>query len=445
MKQLQGPKKSLGRHALQWVLNPTQYLETKEAKYPDIFIAKGIGFGETIVLTSHPEAIEKILTKDRSKLSAPGNLNRILAPLIGDFSVIMLEGKEHKKRRQLIMPSFHGDRMKNYGDLIVEITHKQMQKLSPKEVWKARNITQGISLEVIIQAVFGLSQGERYSKLKQLLTKISDRFSSPLTSSLLFFPKLQQDWGSWSPWGKFLTERNQIDALIYAEIAERRANPQSDRTDILSLLLEAEDEKGEKMSDQELRDELMTLLFAGHETTATAMSWALYWIHRLPRVKEKLLTELSQLGNNPQPLDLFRSPYLTAVCQETLRIHPVAMLTFPRRVEEPMELIGYQVDPGMVVVGCIYLTHQREDIYTNHTEFLPERFLERQFTPYEFLPFGGGVRRCIGEALAQYEMRLAIATIITNYQLNLADEQAETPQRRGVTLAPARGVQMCLA
>lgn len=444
MKQLPTLQRNFGLNALQWVLNPTGYLEDKQARYPDIFIAKGIGFGDTIVLTSHPEAIQTILTSDRRELSAPGYLNRILSPLIGDYSVIMLEGKRHQKRRQLVMPSFHGDRMKNYGDLIVKITHEAMQKLPPGKVWPARSVTQSISLEVIIQTVFGLNQGERYTKLKQLLTQIGERFSSPMTSTLLFFPKLQQDWGSWSPWGHFLRRRDAIDSLLYAEIAERRAHPQNDRVDILSLLLAAEDENGEKLSDQELRDELMTLLFAGHETTATAMAWALYWIHRLPEVKEKLDAEMTDLGKNPHPLDLFKAPYLTAICQETLRIHPVAMLTFPRLVEKPLELLNYKLTPGMVVMGCIYLTHQREDIYPNHTAFQPERFLNKQFSPYEFLPFGGGVRRCLGEALAQYEMRLVVGTIAANYSLELADTQPEKPRRRGVTLAPGKGVQMSL-
>lgn len=174
------------------------------------------------------------------------------------------------------------------------------------------------------------------------------------------------------------------------------------------------------------------------------MAWALYWIHKKPEVREKLLQELDTLGDSPDPMSIFRLPYLTAVCNETLRIHPVAMLTFPRVVQEPVELLGHSLEPGAILVGCMYLTHQREDLYPQPKQFQPERFLERQFSPYEFIPFGGGVRRCLGEALAVFEMKLVIATILSRYQLTLAYHQPEVPRRRGVTLAPARGVQIVI-
>jgi unspecific monooxygenase len=205
----------------------------------------------------------------------------------------------------------------------------------------------------------------------------------------------------------------------------------------------AEDELGQPMTDQELRDELVTLMFAGHETTATAMAWALYWMHYQPDVREKVVYELES-ADSLDPISLLKLPYLAAVCNETLRIHPVAMLTFPRVVQKPTKLMGYALEPGMAVVGCIYLTHQREDLYSEPHRFKPERFLERQYSPYEFLPFGGGVRRCIGEALAQLEMKLVLSTILTKYELAIADTKPEYPRRRGVTLAPANGVKMKL-
>jgi cytochrome P450 len=198
------------------------------------------------------------------------------------------------------------------------------------------------------------------------------------------------------------------------------------------------------MTDQGLRDELMTLLLAGYETTATSISWALYLIHKHPEIREKLLQELDTLGSLPDPMSIFRLPYLTAVCNETLRIHPVAMLTFPRIVQEPLKLLGYSLEPGIIVAGCIYLTHQRKDLYPEPKQFKPERFIEGQFSPYEFIPFGGGVRRCMGEALAIFEMKLVLATILSRYQLALVDTQPEVPRRRGVTLAPARGVKMVI-
>ncbi|MCU0536777.1 MAG: cytochrome P450 [Hydrococcus sp. Prado102] len=426
----------------QWILDPIGYLEGTHERYPDIFVAKDIGFGQNVVVVNHPQALQQILTNDRKQFSSPGKTNKLLEPLIGDYSVMMLEGDRHKKRRQLVMPSFHGERMKAYGDLICNLADRVIGEIPTGQPFLARDATQAISMQVILQAVFGLYEGKRYQKLKALFSSVGDIFHSPVNSIFLFIPFLQRDWGAWSPWGKFVRLRQQIDDLLYTEIAERRANPDRDRTDILSMLMSARDEEGRPLSDKELRDELMTLMFAGHETTATAMAWALYWIHTIPEVRYKLLAELDSLGDSKDLMSLARLPYLTAVCQETLRIHPVAILTFPRVATEPVELMGYQIQPGTTVAGCIYLTHQREDIYRDRHQFKPERFLEKQFSPYEFIPFGGGARRCIGEALAMFEMKLAIATIMSRYQLELVDRRPEKPQRRGVTLAPDRGVRM---
>lgn len=211
---------------------------------------------------------------------------------------------------------------------------------------------------------------------------------------------------------------------------------------MLSLLLEAKDENGEGLTNQELRDELMLILFAGHETTAIAMSWALYWIHYYPEVKERLLQELNTLPPDSDGMTIYKQPYLTAVCNETLRIYPVAMLTFPRVATEDVQLLGQTVKKGTIVTGCIYLTHQREDLYPNPNQFQPERFLHRQYSPYEFLPFGGGVRRCLGEALATYEMRLVVAKILREYDLELVTKKAVKPRRRGVVLSPKGGIPM---
>lgn len=429
---------------LQWVGDPVNYMEAAARQHPDIFTAEVVGFGGTLTFLNHPKAVQELLTNDRKTFLALGCSNRILAPLLGDYSIIMLDGDRHKRRRQLLMPPFHGERMRAYGQLISQLATAAFDQLPVNRPFSARTVMQEISLQIILQVVFGLTEGDRCLQLKDLLASLLDLFRSPLSSSFLFFPVLQKDIGAWSPWGKFMREQQQIDALIYAEIAERRKKGEGDRIDILSMLMAARDEAGQPMTDQELRDELMTLLFAGHETTATAMSWALYWVHHLPTVREKLLQELATLGENPDPMDVFRLPYLTAICNETLRIYPVAMLVFPRVVQTPVTLLGHSLAPNTTVVACIYLLHHREDIYPNPKQFRPERFLERQFTPYEFIPFGGGARRCIGEALAMFEMKLVLATILARYELALASAQQEYPRRRGVTLAPAKGVKMVL-
>ena len=236
----------------------------------------------------------------------------------------------------------------------------------------------------------------------------------------------------------------EADQIIYQEIQERRENFDPSRTDILTLLMAARDEEGQPMTDEELRDELMTLLVAGHETTATAISWAFYWIHKLPEVREKLLAELDSLGENPDSNTIFKLPYLTAVCNETLRIYPVGMLTFPRKVKTPISVCGQQLEPGTIIIGSIYLTHQREDIYPQPEKFNPERFLEKQFSPYEFLPFGGGARRCIGLAFAQMEMKLILAKVMKTWSMQLINTQEIKPQRRGLVTGPNAPINLVI-
>lgn len=442
MTCLAKPKTPPAIQRLQWILDPTGYLEGTHTRFPDIFLGTGIGFGDGIVITSHPEAIQQILTNDRKQFSAPGELNLILEPLIGNASLVTIDGDRHKKRRQLIMPSFHGERLSTYGHLICQITQRVMDTIPIGTPFTARSMTQAISLQVIFEVVFGLSEGERAGKIRTLLSQSADRFSSPLTSALLFFTQLQQDWGPWSPWGYFVRLRAELDKLVYEELRDRRANPDPTRTDILSLLMAAHDEDGNPMTDKELRDELMLMLFAGHETTATAMAWALYWLHRCPDTKAKLLDELDSLGASPDPMAIAQRPYLSAVCQETLRRSPVAMLTFPRLAQEPISLLGYEFEADTIFMGCMYLTHMRDDLYPNPKEFRPERFLERKYSPYEFIPFGNGARRCVGDALAQFEMKLALAMMLSQQEYQLASDRPEVARRRGVTLAPSRGVPM---
>lgn len=332
--------------------------------------------------------------------------------------------------------------MRTYGQLICDITEQVMNCWKVGEPFALRPSMQEISLRVILSTVFGLHEGERFDQIRKLLTSLLDTVSSPLSSTLLFFPSLQKDWGPLSPWGRFLRLHQQIDQLLYAEIQERREQVDPNRDDILSLLLGARDKVGQPMTDEELRDELMTLLFAGHETTASALAWALYWIDHLPEVQDKLLHELDTLANSADPSTIARLPYLSAVCSETLRIYPIALSSFGRILKSPMEIMGYQFEPGTMLVPSIYLTHHLEDIYPEPKRFKPDRFLERQFSPYEYLPFGGGNRRCIGLAFAQFEMKLVLATILSRCELKLVGLRPVKPTRRGLTLAPPGSMRM---
>ena len=440
MTQLPGPKAPALIQLLQWVAKPLTFLEKCATQYGDTFQIK---LNYPMVFMSHPKAIEEIL-KTNPKQFDSGYGNKFLAPLVGDNSLLLLDGDRHQRQRQLLMPPFHGERMQAYGDLICAITEKIASNWVVGQPFSMRESTQEISLKVILQAVFGLEEGQRYDKLEQFLNSVLESLASSWKASALFFKFLQVDLGSWSPWGKFLRQRQEIDELLYAEIAERRQNLDSKQTDILTMLLLARDEAGEAMSDRELHDELITLLLAGHETTATALAWAFYWIHHQPEIYNKLLSELDDLGDNPDPMAVIKLPYLNAVCCETLRIYPVAIITSARIARSPITIMGQEYPQGTALAPCIYLAHRREDLYPEPEKFKPERFLERQYSAYEFLPFGGSSRRCIGAAFAMFEMKLVLASILKRYSLALSEKRSLKTVRRGVTIAPGGGVKMVM-
>jgi cytochrome P450 family 110 len=444
MQLLPGPKVPATIQVLNWIFRPMPYMVECAKTYGDLFTLKLQSSLPPLLFVHSPEAMQQILSNDHKELEAPGDLNSIFEYLLGKNSVISLSGKEHQRQRQLIMPPFHGERMRTYAELIENITIKTINKQPKNKPFNIRNVSQEITLGVMMEAVFGIYEGERPEKLKQLLCEIIEQSSSRLSVTFLYFPQLKEMFGISEIWKQKMKKLEEADQIIYQEIQERRENFDPSRTDILTLLMDARDEEGQAMTDEELRDELMTLLVAGHETTATAISWAFYWIHKLPEVREKLLAELDSLGENPDSSTIFKLPYLTAICNETLRIYPVGMLTFPRKVKTPISVCGHQLEPGTIIMGSIYLTHQREDIYPQPEKFNPERFLEKQFSPYEFLPFGGGARRCIGLAFAQMEMKLILATVMKTWSMQLIDTQEIKPQRRGLVTGPNAPINLVI-
>ncbi|HIK03829.1 MAG TPA: cytochrome P450 [Trichormus sp. M33_DOE_039] len=441
------PKLPVKPHIPRWLqtlrglINPLYYLEKTQQEYGDIFISEFSSFPAQLVI-SNPQAIQELFTAD-AQLFDSGEGNYIIQPLVGANSLILLDGDRHLRQRKLLMPPFHGERMRAYSQVIRDITDQVTSKWQINQPFVARTSMQDISLQVILRTVFGLQEGERYQQIKRVLVELLDTFNYPLSAVFLFFKTLQRDLGAWTPWGRFIRRRKLLDELLYQEIHERRSQVETQGEDILSLLLSARDEDGQPMTDIELRDELMTMLFAGHETTAIALSWALYWVHYLPEVREKLLQELNSIDiANTDPSIITQLPYLNAVCSETLRIYPVAFFSFSRILKAPMKFMGYDLPKGMSISPCIYLTHHRPDIYPEPEKFQPERFLERQFSPYEFIPFGGGNRRCLGMAFALFEMKLVLANILLNYSLELLDKVPLQPVRRGIVFAPNGGVNL---
>ena len=416
-------------------------LEKYQRKYGEIFYGKKSSLMPPYVIFSNPQAIEKVFTADPNLFEIGKQSTAPVRVLLGDKSLVLLDGVEHKQHRKLLMPPFHGERMKSYGQTMIDVTKEVISHWQVGQTIRIRDYTQEISLQVILRTIFGLKDGQRYDRLKTILVDWLNTFNTPLNSFFLFFPALQKDLGKLTPWGKFLQQQRQIKEILQDECDRRRNNPDLMGEDILSLLLEARYEDGQPMSDESIRDELLTMLFAGHETTASSLAWSFYWLHRLPEVNRKCRAELDTLAIDADFTKIAQLPYLSAVVSETLRLNPVVVFV-GRQLTQPFELMGYQLEAGTSLFPSIYLTHQREDIYPEPEKFKPERFIARQFSPYEYLPFGGGNRRCLGYAFALFEMKLVLATIMSQAKLELLDNRSLKPGRRGFTFTPEGGVKM---
>jgi unspecific monooxygenase len=433
---------SPGWQLIQWIADPLAFQERAFIKYGDLFTINLSGLGEVVIL-ANPQAIQEIFSRDARSFDV-GRANLIAAPIVGENSLMLMDGDRHRRERKLLMPPFHGERLSACAGQIYQITDSVASKWQEAQQFTVRTVMQDITLEVIIQVIFGLRAGERYRQIKPLLADMLNMTDSPLRSSILFLRFLQKDWGSWSPWGRMQRRREKIYRLLQAEIEDRRKQNEIQGEDILSLMMAARDEDAQPMRDEELKDELITLLFAGHETTATLLSWSLYQIHRHAEVLARLAAELAPLGDEPDLMAIIKLPYLNAVYQETLRMYPVIPILFPRIAREPIAIMGYNYAAETIFAPSIYLVHYREDLYPEAQKFKPERFLARQYSPSEYLPFGGGSRRCLGYALAELEIKLVLAHIVSNYHLKLADNKPIKIQRRGFTLAPQGGVGMLM-
>jgi cytochrome P450 len=395
---------------------------------------------ETLVVVWNPEVVRQVFTGDPHVLHA-GKGNAILKPFLGDRSVLLLDGAEHLRQRRLLLPPFHGERMLAYGELMRDVTLDAMSRWPEGTPFPVQPRMQEITLTVILRAVFGIEEPRRFAELKTKLTRLLDEGSRSIAT---FLPFLQVELAGLTPYGRFRRRLREIDDLIYREIAEHR--PGADgaaRTDVLSLLLQARDEDGNALTPRELRDELLTLLVAGHETSATSLAWTFYYVLKDARVVSEIRAELDRVvGDGPvRPEAVGELRYLDAVLRETARLRPI--LTFvARQLQAPIELAGYRLPAGVTVAPCIQLVQRRADLYPDPEAFRPERFLERKFSPYEYFPFGGGDRRCLGMAFAQYEMKVVLATVLSKLDLRLPADSNVRPMRRAITIAPSDGTRV---
>lgn len=430
---------------LELIANPIRFFEKYQRCYGDIFFTKILGYqSPPVYFVGEPQAVEKIFTAPSEQFQL-GKITHVFRPFTGDQSLIMLDGAAHWQQRKLLIPPLHGKRMHFYQNVICELTEEILPQLPKHQPFSIRQVMADLTLKVILRVVFGIKPGARSRKLKKLITELLEAITNPFYSSLFFFPQLQVNLGKYSPWGNFVRKQRAIDALIYEEIRERRQQDYSENQDILSLLLSAKDETEIGMSDQQLRDQLITLLFLGHETTASSLAWMFYWVYSSSQVQEKLTIEIESLGASPSPQALIDLPYLDAICKETLRLYPIALISQPRIVQESIELHHHSFPPDSILVPCIYLAHHREATFPNSHHFQPERFLENQFSAYQYFPFGGGNRACIGAAFSLYEMKLIFGTIFANLELKLAKQPTIQPVRRGITIVPSGGVKLVQA
>jgi cytochrome P450 len=296
--------------------------------------------------------------------------------------------------------------------------------------------TRAVTLELILRVVFGVDDDARRAQFREAMVSLMAATASP---AIAMFEATRRELGGFGPWSRFLRARARFDALVAEELALRRAG--EPRDDVLGQLLAARDEQGEALGDGELRDQLHLLLFAGHDTTSTALAWAFWWLHRHPEMRERLLLEIDALGPDPGPEKIAALPYLEAVCKETLRIHPVVM-NVARRAKVPLALAGWSIPAGSTVMVSSLMLHDREELYPEPRRFRPERFLERSFSPSEFVPFGGGARRCLGAALAMYEMKLVLAEMLRRRRLRLVHDREVRSVIRGLTMGPKDGIPM---
>ncbi len=439
-----GPKTPLWLLRQQLDTNPLGCLDAIYKRYGDIIT---IMAGSTpIVYVSNPSGIKQYLTntKEITISTIPPGDSPITVGQMGQQGILHVDGLVHKHRRPLLMKAYHGERMNATGKSICQLTEKIISQQAIAKTFIANEMLSKITLQVALEVVIGLREGERYEKIKHLYTSCMKYEKSPLFEIIKKLPFAQLDLGRLSPWGYHKYLLKEIFQFLYNEVKERRKQADHSRTDMLSDLIFACDETGKPLSDEEVRDLLFLPISASNNGATDSLTWLLYWVHSLTDVREQLLEELDSLGENPDPMKIVALPYLNAVCNEALRIYPSSMFSLPRVVMSPVEIMGYELIPGTILFTNIYSTHQREDVYPEPKRFKPERFLENKFSPYEFIPFGGGARSCIAGAFSSFQMKLVLATILSNYKLTLVNKRPEQAKHSNDQCYAKSGVKMVM-
>jgi cytochrome P450 len=418
-----GPRAPASIQSIGWWTRPIAFLERCRARYGKRFTVRLLGTPKFAML-SDPEELRQVFTAPPEVLH-PGRGAKILETILGSNSVITLDEGAHLEQRKLMLPAFHGERMEALTGLLEEVTEQEVAGWPAGEPIELHPRLQQLTLEVILRAVFGIDPGRRLDDLRASLTEILGFADRPFT----LLPPPIGALAQVGPWKRLERVKARTDELLFALIDDRRG---TEGDDVLSMLLAARHEDGSPMSDAELRDELMTLLVAGHETTASELAWAFERLSREPRVLSRLREEVASGDGDA---------YLTATIQETLRRRPVLPNSAPRLVVEPVEIGGWRYPAGVCVVPNAYLVHHDPEIYEDPYAFRPERFLDSPPGTYTWIPFGGGRRRCLGASFAMLEMRVVLGAVLRRGGIEPGGTEHETARRRSITISPARGAR----
>jgi cytochrome P450 len=424
-----GPRTPSLLQTIGWWSRPTAYVERCRARYGSRFTIRLIGQSPFVVL-SDPEEIKVVFTAPPDVLH-PGEGAKVIEPIVGPNSVILLDEEAHMRQRKLLLGPFHGESMQRLSGVMTEIAETELDSWPLGEPFALHPRFQRLTLEVIMRTVFGLQRGARLDGLREVLTDALSFADSPIS----LIPPVQRLLRGRGPMAQFERAKARADELIFTLIDERRAAG-GDGDDVLALLLAARHEDGSPMSHDELRDELMTALVAGHETTASQLAWGTAALARERRVQERLHEETDADSDDA---------YLSATIQEIMRRKPVIPNAEPRLVVKPIEIGGITYEPGVVLFASAYLVHHDPAVYDEPYAFRPERFIDEPPGTYTWIPFGGGRRRCIGASFALLEMKIVLRALMSRFDVRPATAARETARRRGISISPSLGSLVVLS
>jgi hypothetical protein len=421
-----GPRQPRVTQMIGFWSRPTAFLERCRNRYGKRFTLRVIG-APPFVIVSEPEQIKQLFSAPPHVLH-PGEGARILEPVLGANSVLLLDEAAHLEQRKLLLPSFHGERMKGLARLMSELTEREVGSWPRDEAVALHPRLQRLTLAIILRAAFGLEESERMERMRDKLTGVLAFGESPIS---VLPPGVQRlPIGPSRRLQRLLAE---VDTLIFEHIDERR-RADGGGDDILAMLVAARHEDGSPMSSQEIRDELMTAVVAGHETTASQLAWAFERLAREPAALAELVSELDGDGEE----------YLTATIQEVMRRRPVVINAEPRLTKEEVQIGDWTYPPGVALLPSIWLVHHDEANYPDPYAFHPERFLERPPGTYTWIPFGGGRRRCLGASFAMLEMKTVLRAVVERCEVRPAAARPETARRRSITISPAAAATVVL-